>query len=51
MSPVGIDYQKNKGYQIIHRCETCGKESKNQVAPDDQFLSFIQEMNARREQE
>lgn len=41
MAPVGIDYRKNKGDMIRHRCETCGKEMLNIVAPDDDFLGFV----------
>ena len=41
MAPVGIDYRKNKGDMIRHRCETCGKEMLNIVAPDDDFLEFV----------
>ena len=46
MAPVGIDYRKNKGDMIRHRCETCGKEILNIVAPDDDFLAFVRRMNA-----
>lgn len=33
--PVGVIYNPQKGYQIIHRCERCGHESKNVAALED----------------
>lgn len=47
MHPVGIEYRKNKGDMLIHRCQQCGKESINKIAPDDDFLGFIRQMNSR----
>ena len=47
MSPIGVDYRKNKWDMIIHECETCGKKILNQVAPDDAFLQFVREMNKK----
>ena len=41
MIPIDIDYKKNKGYMIKHRCEKCNKEILNKIAPDDDFLSFV----------
>ena len=32
MRPVGIVYNSKKGYQIVHRCETCGAEKVNRIA-------------------
>lgn len=48
MSPVDIDYRKNKGYMISHRCEKCQKTILNKVAPDDHFLEFIRKLNKER---
>ena len=45
MEPIGIDYKKNKGDMIRHRCTKCGKEILNQVAPDDAFLEFVRKLN------
>ncbi|MDD3646570.1 MAG: RNHCP domain-containing protein [Candidatus Gracilibacteria bacterium] len=45
MQPIGIDNKKNKGWMIKHRCLKCGKEILNKVAPDDNFLEFIQKIN------
>ncbi len=45
MKPVGIDYRKSKGDMIRHRCEKCGKEMLNIVAPDDDFLEFVRKRN------
>ncbi|MFB5191191.1 RNHCP domain-containing protein [Alicyclobacillus fastidiosus] len=42
MKPVRIEYNSKKGYQIVHRCQTCGYLSRNivqrdvLVQPDDQ---------------
>ncbi len=41
MKAFWIDYKKNKGYMIKHKCEKCGKENLNKLAPDDFFLDFI----------
>jgi hypothetical protein len=40
MKPVGLHYNANKGYQIVHKCMTCGYRTVNKVAeftvqPDD----------------
>ncbi len=47
MEPVGIDYKKNKGNMLVHRCLKCKKEILNQVAPDDDFLNFVKKLNRR----
>jgi len=48
MQPIGIDYRKNKGYMIEHRCMKCKKIMLNKVAPDDNFLDFIKQLNKER---
>jgi hypothetical protein len=48
MEPVGIDYKKNKGDMIRHKCTKCGKEIPNIVAPDDDFISFVRKFNKNR---
>lgn len=40
MEPVGYKFNSKKGYQIVHRCQKCGKVMLNKVAtacrqPDD----------------
>ena len=35
MQPVGIRYNGKKGWQIVHRCQTCGVEKANRTAPED----------------
>ncbi|MCH2188648.1 RNHCP domain-containing protein [Candidatus Gracilibacteria bacterium] len=45
MKPVGVEYRKNKGNMIVHKCEKCGKEILNKLAPDDDFISFLKEYN------
>jgi hypothetical protein len=34
MSPVGLRYRAGKGYQVVHRCLTCGVERINKAALD-----------------
>ena len=34
MAPVRIQYRAGKGYQIIHRCLSCGAERANKAAVD-----------------
>lgn len=45
MKPVWIDHKKNKWWMIKHKCQKCGKEILNQVAPDDNYLDFIKKLN------
>jgi len=47
MKPIWIDYKKNKGDMIKHKCLKCWKEILNKVAPDDDFLNFIRKINKR----
>lgn len=35
MAPVGTLYRRNGEQMILHRCNTCGKESPNRIAADD----------------
>lgn len=44
MEPLYIDYQGKKGYQIIHKCLLCGKQSTNKAAPDDSPETIAQIM-------
>ncbi len=48
MEPIGIDYRKNKGDMIRHRCIKCRKEILNQVAPDDNFIALVRKLNNHR---
>ncbi|WP_350343461.1 RNHCP domain-containing protein [Proteinivorax tanatarense] len=34
MKPIDVIYNTKKGYQIIHKCISCGKEQKNKIAED-----------------
>ena len=45
MKPIWIDYKKNKGNMILHKCQKCWKEMLNKISPDDHFLEFLQEYN------
>jgi len=44
MRPVGIDYHRKKGYQIIHECEGCGVQKVNKVARDTVQPDDIEEI-------
>ncbi|MCL6593459.1 MAG: RNHCP domain-containing protein [Alicyclobacillus sp.] len=35
MQPVRVEYNSRKGYQIVHHCQRCGIERKNQALLDD----------------
>lgn len=45
MEPVWIDNKKNKWWMIKHKCLKCSKEMLNKIAPDDNFLEFIEKIN------
>ncbi len=45
MIAIDIEYKKNKWYMIKHSCEKCNKIILNKIAPDDDFLSFINNRN------
>jgi len=45
MTPIDIDYKKNKWNMIKHKCTNCWKEILNKIAPDDNFLDFIKKRN------
>jgi len=45
MKPIWIDYKKNKWYMIKHKCIKCSKEILNKIAPDDNFLDFVNKVN------
>ncbi|NRH20926.1 RNHCP domain-containing protein [Candidatus Gracilibacteria bacterium] len=47
MAPIGIDYKKNKGDMIRHKCTKCQKEMLNIVAPDDNFIGFVRRLNQK----
>lgn len=45
MKPVDIDNKKNKWWMIKHKCTKCWKEILNKIAPDDNFIDFINKRN------
>lgn len=45
MKPIWVEYKKNKWNMIVHQCISCKKEICNKLAPDDNFLWFIQKLN------
>ena len=46
MEPSGLEHKGKKGWQIIHKCEKCGKEQLNIVAEDDD-QDTIQKINLK----
>ena len=42
MPPIGLDYDSKKGYMLRHRCQSCGKEIRNKVSPEDNQELIIQ---------
>ncbi len=40
LEPIGLDTNK-KGYQIVYKCQTCGKIVKNITAQDDNKKEII----------
>lgn len=37
MRPIGIETRRTGEYVLIHKCENCGKISKNRIAGDDDW--------------
>lgn len=56
MKPVDYEYNRKKGYILIHECVLCGKRQKNKMSfddpfqPDDydNFLRFVEKINRSR---
>jgi len=40
MEPVGVEI-KNGGYTLTHRCQKCGKISKNKASEKDNFKAIL----------
>lgn len=40
MKPVWKDYNKNKGWIVIHECQKCAKKIPNKLAEDDNVEVF-----------
>lgn len=40
MEPVGKEFRGGKGWMIVHRCQKCGKQITNILAPDDDLEAF-----------
>lgn len=34
--PIRADYHSKKGYMIVHRCETCGHETRNKLTLENE---------------
>lgn len=45
MKPMGMDYRKGKGEVIRQKCQRCGKEMVNILAPDDKVIEYVREIN------
>lgn len=41
MKPIGLENDSKREYIIVHRCEKCGKISKNKAAGDDNFEEIV----------
>lgn len=39
MVPVAVEFNSRKGYQIVHRCASCGHVARNLAALDDPLQS------------
>ena len=46
MKPIGLDYRRNKGWMIIHKCIKCSKEIPNIAADDDDLTILADEKQA-----
>ena len=44
MQPVGIDQNAKKGFLVLHKCISCGKEIRNTAAFDDDLAYFEQKL-------
>lgn len=45
LTPYDIEYNGNKGYVILYKCEKCGKFHRNKSASDDNFQTILKVMN------
>ena len=45
LAPIDVEYNANKGYVILYRCEKCGLMHKNKSAEDDNFQTLLKVMN------
>lgn len=44
MEPVGVEITHGE-YSLLHRCQKCGKISKNKTAPHDNFKTILKIAN------
>jgi hypothetical protein len=44
MTPVWMEYKKNKWNMLIHKCNKCTKTILNKIADDDNFLEFVKKI-------
>ena len=42
--PTSIDQDSKKGFVIVYRCMKCRKTSNNRAAPDDDLITFSQNL-------
>ncbi len=40
MEPIAKDYQRNKGWMVVHQCTFCDKKISNKLAEDDSLEIF-----------
>ncbi len=48
MPPAGLRYRSGKGFQIVHRCLRCGRESANRAAEDSVQPDDLEELLRQR---
>lgn len=41
LRPAASDYSGKKGHIIIYKCDSCGIEKRNKLAPDDNMDAFL----------
>ncbi len=46
MKPVGVEFLHGK-YSLLHRCQKCGKISKNKTYPEDNFEKILELSKSR----
>ena len=45
LKPTGLDQDAKKGFVLLYLCVKCGQTSRNRAAPDDDLISFTQNIH------
>jgi hypothetical protein len=45
LMPVAVDLNGKKGYVVEYECLSCGMQSRNKAAPDDDVVGFLAQMS------